>query len=159
MSQELNNDQSQVMTDDEALAFTQNARKKIVKELMKSKVIPEDKGEQIMLMQALDGMDRASLGNKRIKADEKASDNLGDSAALIAQMLTQMSGNLKLMKTEDIIDVDFKDAAAPALPDHIPDPVLVPGETSIGAPQLDYDSFMNAMNAEETAKENSINQQ
>jgi len=139
----------EVLDDDQALAFTQKARRKIVSKILEKGEIPEDKGEQIMLLQALDGMDRAALGNKRIKADEKASDALGDSSALIAQMLTQMAGNVKLAKSEDIVDVEAKDITAPALPDTIPDPILVPGETTIGAPQLDYDSFMNSMNGRE----------
>lgn len=131
-----------VLDDDQVLAYTQSVRKNIVTELTKGKAFPQDKGEQILLMQALDGMDRAALTNKRIKSDEKTQNDVAGAASMIAQMLSQMGGMVQMPKVNDdnVVDVEPK-----MLTEEIPEPVLVPGETEINSPQLDYNSFVTSM--------------
>ena len=110
--------------------------------MTKGKAFPQDKGEQILLMQALDGMDRAALTNKRIKSDEKTQNDVAGAASMIAQMLSQMGGMVQMPKVNDdnVVDVEPK-----MLTEEIPEPVLVPGETEINSPQLDYNSFVTSM--------------
>jgi hypothetical protein len=130
------------LDEDQVLAYTQNVRKNIVADLTKGKAFPENKGQQILLMQALDGMDRAALTSKRIKSDEKTSQGVAGAAGIIAQMLSQMGGMVHMPKPVDgeIVNVEPK-----MLTEEIPEPQLVPGEIEINAGQMDYNSFVTSM--------------
>ena len=123
------------MGEDEVLAYTQSKRKEIVEHLTKDKKIPEDGSSRDMLLRALDGLDKAAFGKKRLQADER---NNGNMAAMMAKLLTHLSSN-KNLPPADVID---NGAPPPALGSDIPNPVLVPGETEVSAPQMDYDTFM-----------------
>lgn len=127
------------LTEDQVLAYTQGKRKFIVDTLLKDNKIPGDRAELTLLVQSLDGMDRAALTNKRIKADEKASEATAGSAAAIAKLLTELGGRQKNFHNDDVTDLTPREA--PVLGSHIPDPVLVPGETDVSSPQLDFESF------------------
>jgi len=143
MTEQNKNQEPEVMDDDQALNYTQGVRKKLIEATFVNNKIPDDKGHQIILLQALDGMDRAALGNKRIKTDAASNDVLAESSSLIAQMLNTIGSKLTKRDESEIVDVDFK---PPVLGPSIPEPELVPGETEIGAKQLDYDSFMSNAN-------------
>lgn len=132
----------EAMDDDRVLAYTQNVRKNIVNELTRSKAFPEDKGEQILLMQALDGMDRAAISNKRIKSDEKAQNSVAGAAGIVAQLLSQMGGMVNMPKQ---LDDNVVDVMPKMLTEEIPEPQLVPGEIEINAGQLDYNTFVSSM--------------
>lgn len=123
------------LSEDQVLAYTQHKRKAIVQELTKTGAVPEDNSSRNMLLQALDGMDRAALTSKRIKSEEK-NGGMAGAASLVAALLTQVTGK-KL--TSDIIDPN---RPTPLLGQDVPPPQLVPGETEINPRQLDYDTFM-----------------
>jgi len=127
----------EAMSEDQVLAYTQSKRRAIVEEITKEGAIPKDRSEATLLIQALDGMDRSALTQKRIKADEKASDAMAGSAAIVAKLLNSIGST----RPADTVDVVARET--PTLGDDIPDPVLVPGETTINPPQLDYDTFMS----------------
>lgn len=132
--------QNDVMTDEQVLAYTQHKRKFIVSKLIANNQLPGDKDEKVMLLQALDGMDRAALGNKRIKADEKTANGMAGAAGIIAQMLTQIG----TLTRDNISPLEILERVeAPSLSNEIPEPILVPGELETNASQLDYDSFMS----------------
>lgn len=122
------------MTEDQVLAYTLSKRKKIVDELTRENKIPEDKTEVSLLVSALDGMDRAALSQKRLKADEKASQGMAGAAAAIAKLLTQVNS-----RGSNQPDIDTGEPKV--LGPDIPDPQLVPGETEINPGQMDFDSF------------------
>lgn len=126
----------QGMDEDQVLAYTQGKRRKIVEGVMKDNKIPQDRLEATLLIQALDGMDRAALTSKRIKADEKAADAMAGSAAVVANLLTSMG---KSKPADDIIDMPAREV--PLLGEDIPPPSLVPGETEVAPKQMDFDSF------------------
>lgn len=131
-------------TEEDVFNYTQNTRKKIVKQLFKNDTIPGDKSEQIMLMQALDGLDRTALGTKRIKAEQENAKELSAAAsAAVANVLKQVNNSKRNLDLTDVTDVPV-----PVLSSEIPDPELVPGETEVGATQLDYNTFMSKMKPE-----------
>lgn len=133
MSQEA----SAAMSEDQVLAYTQGKRKFIVDEIMKDNKVPQDKGEATLLIQALDGLDRAALTQKRIKADEQAAAGMAGAAGLVAKLLTQAGSR----KNIDVLDVDAREVVVPELGNEVPAPSLVPGETEVAPKQMDYDSF------------------
>ncbi len=143
----------QTLTEDQVLAYTQNKRKTIVDVLMENNRIPADRGEMALLVQALDGLDRAALGSKRIKADEKASEVTAGSAAAIARLLTEL-GSRNKHSVDDITDAVPREA--PVLGNHIPDPVLVPGEIDVAGPQLDYESFTASFQSKSNSENESF---
>lgn len=130
----------EAMSDDQILAYTQHKRKTIVQDLMKNNKVPTDRSEQSLLVAALDGMDRAALGNKRIKADEKTAHGVAGAASIVANLLNQISG---MSKQPGMV---IENVEPPLLGKEIPDPILVPGELETNCPQLDYHSFMSQNN-------------
>lgn len=128
------------LSEDQVLAYTQSKRKAIVQELTQKGAVPDDNSSRNMLLQALDGMDRAALTSKRIKAEEKSGAAMAGAAGMVAQLLTKVTG-------KSLANLDLEDAverAAPALGADVPPPQLVPGETEVNPAQLDYDSFIAA---------------
>jgi hypothetical protein len=124
------------MNEDEVLAYTQNLRVRIIKEVTKGGVVPDDRSAQSLLMNQLDSLERTALTSKRIKADEAAAETGAGAAALIAKLLSQAGSGRR--EETDIIEA----RVVPVLGSDVPEPVLVPGETEIAPGQLDYDSFM-----------------
>lgn len=134
-----------VMGEDEVLAYTQNKRKQIVDHLTKDQAVPEDGSSRDMLLRALDGLDKAAFTKKRLQADDR---NNGNMAAMMASLLTHLSSN----KGAPMAEVVDNGTPPPALGSDIPAPTLVPGETDIGAPQMDYDSFMAPYKEDDQSK-------
>lgn len=121
--------------DDEArLNLTQSTREKIIRDLTKDGKIPGETSDRVILMQALDGMDRTVLAKTKIKSDDRAQQQQTAATSLIAQLLTQTSVVRKKKTIQEITDVEIET------------PLLVEGELSVGADeQLNYNNFMNKM--------------
>lgn len=121
--------------DDEArLNLTQSTREKIIRDLTKDGKIPGETSDRVILMQALDGMDRTVLAKTKIKSDDRAHQQQTAATSLIAQLLTQTSVVRKKKTIQEITDVQIET------------PLLVEGELSVGADeQLNYNNFMNKM--------------
>jgi hypothetical protein len=126
------------LDDDQVLDYTQRMRRSIVAELTKSGVVPSGNADRNMLMNALDGLDRAAINNKRIKVDSAAVENDALAASIIAKLLNQVQ--MPKRNDDDVIDIRGVDMS---LPSSIPEPSLVPYETEVNPQQLDYDSFMS----------------
>ena len=126
-----------VITDDQVLAYTQDHRKKIVDLLFKEGV-PEDTADMKLALLAMDGMDKAALGKKRIIVDSKTNANQEMAAGLIAKLLTAASN---VPQNKIIINSNIP---APVLGADIPDPILVEGEMDTLTKQQTYDSFILA---------------
>jgi hypothetical protein len=131
-----------VMTDDQVLAFVQHKRKAIIQDVMPHGKVPNDRSEQALLIASLDGLSRDALGNKRIKADEKAAHGVAGAAGMIAEMLGQL-GNLTNGSFKDLEVLESVEP--PSLGDEVAEPFLVPGELETNAAQLNYESFMSSV--------------
>jgi len=122
-------------TEDSILAYAQTMRKHIVKDLMKAGT-PTDPDNIKVILGALKDMDGQALNRKRIKVEEKQTDIQAQSASLIARVLAETSGGDFYKATEGLARV------IPVLPKHIPDPILVEGETTdVVVNSQTYDSF------------------
>ena len=127
-----------VMDDDQILDYTQGKRVEIVKALTKQE-IPTDPETARILLQTLDGMDRGALGRKRLKIEDKAADNAGNGAAIVAAFF-KARGQYQ----QPVVDVDAQMVGGrvpPTLGADIPDPELVEGELSQVAQQMSFEQF------------------
>lgn len=123
-------------SDEDTLKFTQGLRRKFVSQLIdKNGKISEDKVDRGFMLQALADMDRAALGNMRVKADKKAGDAAAQAAGFIAELLKR--GEIRtLHKNDEPIEREI-----PALPSDLPDPEVVPGEAQFHADVLNPEDF------------------
>lgn len=114
--------------------YTNQVRKDLVKKLVKEAiVVPEDKSDKIMLLGLLDGIDRNILSRAKIKVDKKSADN----SSAVADMVSQALGLIPTQQLSKNPDIQ-----SPTLPDDIPLPALVEGETTIGNYPIEIDAFM-----------------
>ena len=131
----------EIDTEDSILDYVHQKRKFIVDELTKSGVSSDPEMIKITLS-ALKDMDSQALGKKRIKADERTGDNQAAAAALIAQILIATKSN---NPTNTYIDIN---SVSRCLPDSVPMPVIVDGETSLEQSRQSYEEFMNTMSTD-----------
>ncbi len=132
-----------VMTDDERLAYTQNMRKRLVDDMTENgEKMPAEKGDRMVLLQALADIDRSALGNKRIVAAKKDGDENRNTALIIAQMAQIKYQTPSGSPFEgNVIEGEFREV--PQLDDRdLPELKLVPGETDIGISSRTFDDFM-----------------
>ena len=71
--------------EDNDLDYTKEIRKTLVRHLTKDSKMPEETKQQKILLQALDGIDRAALSKLKIKSDEGAS-TTANAALIIAAL-------------------------------------------------------------------------
>ena len=92
-----------VLDDDQVLDYTQVVRRNIVRTLTSKGYVPDDNSDRNMLMNALDGLDRAAISNKRIKVESKQADNDAAAASIIAKMLNLVPSHKR--NDDEVIDV------------------------------------------------------
>lgn len=106
--------------EDDDLAFTREMRRKLVQALAPNGKCSDDARQAGVLAGVLSDMDRQAMGIKRLKADEQSNRNNGDTAAVIAEFLSKLSGANMANNTETT-------GKAPTLPADLPKPVINPG--------------------------------
>ena len=127
--------QGELSPEDKRLEYTQSKRKLLIESLTKGDSPPEDRGDKMVLLAALDGMDRSSLTRLRIKTEDKAANNAAAAAAMIAELLTTVSSNR--VESHDV------NRPLPVL-ENVHDKFdFVDGETVSGTQSENYNDFMN----------------
>lgn len=121
------------LNDARLLDFTMRKREEIVNKLTE-KGLPDEKSDKVMLISALDGIDRTILTRSRIKADTKIADSQAQATSLIANILNNVSSkNIKQLDSNREIPVLTIDHA---------DIVFIEGEKDTGTQNCDFDTFM-----------------
>jgi hypothetical protein len=121
---------------DAALARNESLRSKLIAKVMPNDQPPGDLDSIKVVASLLNDSDRQILSAKKIKADAKVADKQAQAASIIALMLNDPA--VRAIKP----DADPATVIpAPALPDDLPLPTIVPGELDIGGQPLDYKSF------------------
>jgi hypothetical protein len=122
------------LSDDDIMRFTQGTRKRLVGELIKEG-LPEDKDGIEVLLHAMADMDRTALGNKRIGANEKQS----AADIMVATAIAQISSQFGQQNP-------FEGNSEKILPTYdqkrLPPANAVPGETDIGLSEENYDNLV-----------------
>lgn len=126
--------QNELSVEDKRLEYTQAKRKLLIESLTKNDDLPEERGDKMVLLAALDGMDRASLTRLRIKTEDKAANNAAAAAAMIAELLTTVSSNR--------LEVPNVTRSTPILDQTDDKFEFVTGETVSGTQHENYNDFM-----------------
>lgn len=124
-----------VTNEDEVLRHTQGLRLNVISS-MTEKGIPTDKESVDIILRAAADMDRAALGNKRIKTDDKnaAADRLAASA--IAKMYSQLGNG------DPFASKPVGDGGKPEHPHTLIDDVKpMDGELDVGISSETYQQF------------------
>lgn len=123
-------------TEDLDLEFTRAKRKEIVEALTPKGKVPTDLKEISTILNALDGMDRASLSKKKIKSDE----GIGDKNLQAVEVLSRIFTDPRL-KGIGSAPAD-PNRVIPTLSDDLVLPMIMPGELDQIGPTENYESFM-----------------
>lgn len=141
MSTSEENEVQSVMDEDALLDHTQQVRMKLVKE-MTTVQMPTDKGERMVLLAALEGIDKQALAKKKIGSDEKR----GAEDRRVAVMISQMSRKLGADSPFEIPVPLPHGRTMPILEGPGLEPlVVVPGETAQGIEMETCENFMARM--------------
>ena len=117
--------------DIDILKRTQVIRNSLVTKLMRSGQVPDDINQQRMLLDVVNSMDKSTLQKAKVKAEDKSNENKEAKAKAVAQFLLEAR---KRQQTLPVVE-------SAELPQSVPAPELVPGETDIGTQDLTYDTF------------------
>lgn len=124
-------------SEDSILTFTHMARMQAVAKLTETGIPTEDPKKMGAFLTTLADMDRAALGRKRLKTEEKLGNAQALAAGAIAEVLRK-TNNGRIWEALEPVD-----RKAPTLGGDIPEPELVPGEIDTGTRRdVTYDSFM-----------------
>lgn len=120
-------------SEDKDLDYTRDIRKRLADSLTR-KGMPSDIKEQSILLQTLDGIDRAALGKLRIKSDEGVSSAQMAAASILATLFNDPRTK-GIGKNNDLIgDIPTFDVT-------IEPPLLIEGELDTSPPIQTFESF------------------
>ena len=124
---------SQVAVEEDDLAYTRAMRRKMVENLTVSGEMPKDPKEKKLLLDTLDGMDRATLGKMRIEVDKDTNKQSQASQILAALFRDPRTIGAGLAQGE-------RDKPPELAPEIQPSRIL-PGELSTQPSVDNFDSF------------------
>lgn len=131
---------------DKVMSQTQQMRLRIINKLTESaRGLPEDVKEQVTLLKAIDGLDKAATTRSRLKIEAEAAKSGAEEARNTAQILRELKGQMFAQSPMG------GRREEPVLGSDIPDPILKPGETDIGVSGMTYDAFTKTMDQEENS--------
>lgn len=133
------------MSDEEIVTYTQGVRRKLVKHITNDgQQMPNDKGEQMVLLAALGDMDRTALGKMKIGAKERQGAADREVALIAARLQANFGPQGPLQRP--VIEGEATRVETPVLDTtDLPPLELAPGETDIGLADQNYDEFMERM--------------
>ena len=124
------------------LDYTKSVRKKLINAICKNETMPEETKTQMVLLSALDGIDRAALAQLKIKSDNAISEQQ-NTAMLIASIF-----NTTDLKDFGKTQIGEEVRTIPTLDEDITISNLAEGELDLVASNETYDTFMQRMNLE-----------
>lgn len=133
-----------IESDDDIIARNQGIRRRFIDTLTAEGKFPEDTKEKYVLLQAMADADRTAIQNKKIGSSEKQGAADRQAALIIAKMGSTFGSKspFERQRTDD----DEGEREPPRLDSaQLPAVELVPGETEIGLPSDNYESFMQRM--------------
>lgn len=123
-------------SDDEVLAYTQRARRRLIDDLVKGGM-PDDPKDRTALLHALSDMDQTAINKKRLGAQQKTADADRMAALAIARVKRSLGDQNPFRADEErdrIIELDHT---------RLPEVNPVEGEMDIGISSENYDEFMS----------------
>src|SRR5574344_1775090 len=89
--------------------YAQKIRKDLIVALTPEGKMPNDKENQVVLLQTLRDMDAQNIQRLRIKVEDKAADNLSNMSAVVSTILREI--NPKSFEIENNVPKDVVDVA------------------------------------------------
>ena len=123
------------------LRKTTSIRLAIVDNLV-SQGLPSDPAAITLLTDSLSNLEKVAIGRLRVKSQDKQTDAVANTKNIVANLLDALNRNKGKAHS------DITEEPVAKLPDSIPEPVLVPGETSTTRENMDYSSFMLSVGRE-----------
>lgn len=124
---------------DQVLAFTHAHRARVITQLTQNGIPVNDKDQMTALLKTLDGMDKQSLGRKRMDADKEIAQGTNDAnTALISAVLKHIPNIARPADGSPIPVV----RETPTLPADIVCDDVIDGQTEKAPPQDTYKTFM-----------------
>lgn len=129
---------SQSIAEDVVLERTQALRLRLLDRLVGDGEVPTDKDTVQLILQTAADADRAALGNKRIKTEDKNAEADRLASKVIATIYSRV-GNTNPF---EVPVGDHVSTSAPAHPETLLDGVVpVPGELDQGISNMTFDTF------------------
>lgn len=120
--------------EEQDLNRTRQVRSDIITEMTKEGLKVDDNERLKLLLTVLTDTDRSALSRMKIKSEDKNGAANASTAAVIANFLAKVDvNNARLAQPYS--------GEAPSLPDSVPAPVVLPGETEVGVRNTDFDAF------------------
>lgn len=122
------------------IELVRQIRRKAISQLTKDgTVVPQDTEELAALSKLLADKDRQALSLKKLKIEAQAADDGAQSAKIVAQLLTQLTGE----KMQQMFAQG--NGAVPELSSDAPMPEIVPGMLDADPGNETYDTFKKKM--------------
>ena len=133
------------MTGEGTLSFTQSIRVKMVNSITADgKNIPTDPKDRATLLKALGDMDYQELSKQKLAQDKDMGSAAQKVTAEIANFVMSLGSG---MVQRPMVSDTPVEKERPRLPDTIPSPKLVDGETDITSQPENFDTFTRRMSA------------
>ena len=129
------------LVDEAELLFTRNLRVELVKQYTKDGVIPNNPEKAEVLLRALKDMDASTFTRMKIKSDEKNTQTVANSAALIAEALKSVNGNTGVITP---VAGSVVEKVIEELPAHLIRNDFIKGELDQGTINNTYDAFIKS---------------
>jgi len=126
------------MTDEEALAYTQGKRRQLI-DTVTADGWPEEKGDRMVLLAALDGMDRQSINKMRIGSQERQGAEDRKVQLAIAALTNPDNGHV--LPHQRVIEGTARRVVPELDETDLPPLELAPGEIEVGIANRGYDQF------------------
>lgn len=131
------------LNDDDLIDYTQGLRKMLADDITEhGTVMPTDKDERHILLAALDGISKTSLGRKRIQTVDEGNKNTAAALAAMDALSKKFGNNNPFIREGNSGGITIEQHKLPAIE-------VVPGNTDIGVSSLTYDEFSSDRAKEE----------
>lgn len=123
-----------ITSQDRDLEYTNAVRKRLVASLTEDDKMPTETKDKMVLLAALDGIDRSAMGLKRIEADREIGGNQSQASAILAELFRDgrtLKVGLSIGERTDI----------PMLSEEIQPSRILEGELSTTISTDNFDAF------------------
>lgn len=132
--------------EDAVLDYTQEKREQIIAKMTQNGM-PGDPKDLYVILNALDGMDRAALTKKKIQSESELGSKAALAGAAITEILTNLRGNIT--KERELTNTT-PTATQTQAPSSIVAPPIIEGELEGANSNINYDNIASDLESPQT---------
>lgn len=129
------------LREEEDLRFTRHIRKQLISSMMENGKPPTETKDRVVLLAALNDMDRVTIGLKKIKTDE----GLGNKQLAAAAMLAEVLNDSRIKQIGKVDVVEGVTRTLPTFDESCVATDVKPGELDIAPQSETYTAFTQRM--------------